>query len=172
MWLVPFYSGDGKGKTTAAVGLAVRAAGAGRKVIFTQFLKDGSSSETAVLSRTDNIELCVCRRRFGFFAGMTEEEKRQAVLAYSALLDKAFQKAAAGAGLLVLDEAVSACRHGIIDETKLIELIQNRPEKLEIALTGRNPSGRLCAIADYISEIQKIRHPFDRGVAARKGIEY
>ncbi|MBR0140363.1 MAG: cob(I)yrinic acid a,c-diamide adenosyltransferase [Firmicutes bacterium] len=169
--LVHIYCGDGKGKTTAAAGLAIRAAGAGKKVLFVQFFKDGTSSECEVLSKLDNITLTVCHKRYGLFKRMSEDEKRKAAEDYGALLEKAL-KDAPSFDLLVLDEAVSACNHGIIREEKLAAFIENKPEGLELVLTGRDPSERLLSLADYVTEMRKIKHPFDKGVPARKGIEY
>ncbi len=169
--LIHLYCGDGKGKSTASVGLSVRAAGAGRKVVFTQFFKDGTSSELRVLRALPEVEVLVCERHFGRFRNMSEAEKREAKEAYSALLEKALEKAA-GADLLVLDEAVSACNHAILSEERLLEFLRSRPEGLEVVLTGRDPSEALRSAADYVTEMRKLRHPFDRGIAAREGIEY
>ncbi len=169
--LIHLYCGDGKGKSTASVGLSVRAAGAGRKVVFTQFFKDGTSSELRVLRALPEVEVLVCERHFGRFRNMSEAEKREAKEAYSALLEKALEKAA-GADLLVLDEAVSACGHGVISEEKLLAFLRDKPEELEVVLTGREPSQGLYDAADYITRMEKLRHPFDVGVPARKGIEF
>ncbi len=169
--LVHIYCGDGKGKTTAAAGLAVRAAGAGKKVLFVQFFKDGTSSECDVLGKLDNITITVCHKHYGLFKRMSEEEKRNAAEDYGALLEKAIS-AAPSFDLLVLDEAVSACNHGTVSEERLAAFIETRPETLEVVLTGRSPSERLLSLADYVTEMIKIKHPFDEGVPARKGIEY
>ena len=72
----------------------------------------------------------------------------------------------------MLDEIISACNHGAVPEEALLEFLQNKPEHLEVVLTGRNPSEALLAQADYVTEMKKIKHPFDHGVLARKGIEY
>ena len=74
--------------------------------------------------------------------------------------------------LLVLDEIMAVCNYGLVDEEKVIQFISARPEKLEVVLTGRNPSVQLLDRADYVSEIKKIKHPYDRGINARRGIEY
>ena len=169
--LIHLYCGDGKGKSTAAVGLSIRAAGAGMKVVFCQFFKDGTSSELKVLRSLPEAEVLVCERHFGRFRNMSEEEKAEAKEAYSALLEAAIAKAA-GAGLLVLDEAVSACNHGILSEERLLAFLRSKPEGLEVVLTGRNPSEALQSAADYVTEMRKLRHPFDWGIAAREGIEY
>ena len=73
--------------------------------------------------------------------------------------------------MLVLDEIMAACSSGMVEEAHLLELIENRPEQLELVLTGRNPSPQLLALADYVTEMKKVRHPYDRGIAARSGIE-
>ena len=169
--LIHLYCGNGKGKTTASVGLAVRAAGAGRRVLFTQFYKDGTSSEINVLRSIPGITVEVCGKHYGFFKRMTDEEKEAARKDYTALLEKVLRDSA-DADLLILDEAVSACNNGSIPEDRLLEFLRNRPEGLEVVLTGRKPSAALTDIADYVTSMNKEKHPFDRGVAARKGIEF
>ena len=121
--LIHLYCGDGKGKTTAAVGLSVRAAGAGKRVLFAQFLKDGSSSELNVLRALQNVEVACCEQNFGFFRSMDEQTKAAARLTYSALLEDVMRKSADGVDLLVLDEAVAACNHGLIEEATLIDFL-------------------------------------------------
>ena len=105
--MIHLYCGDGKGKTTAAVGLSVRAAGAGKRVLFAQFLKDGSSSELNVLRALQNVEVACCTQNFGFFKAMDGQTKAAAQKAYSALLEDVMRKSADGVDLLVLDEAVA-----------------------------------------------------------------
>ena len=171
MGLIHLYCGNGKGKTTAAVGLAVRCAGAGGRVVFAQFFKDGSSAELNVLRALPGVKVLVCPVKYGFFKNMTEEKKAAAKADYTALLESALE-AAGEAELLVLDEAVSACNHGVIPEQRLLRFLEGKPEGLEVAVTGREPSGALQEAADYITEMVKRRHPFDRGIPARKGIEF
>ena len=170
--LVHLYCGDGKGKTTAAVGLSVRASGAGKRVLFAQFLKDGSSSELNILRALQNVEVACCEQNFGFFRSMDAQTKATARLAYSALLEDAMRKSTDDVDLLVLDEAVAACNHGLIEETALLDFLRRRPETLEVVLTGRDPSQRLLDAADYVTEMHKCKHPFDRGIAARRGVEF
>ena len=169
--LVHLYCGDGKGKSTAAVGLALRAAGAGKRVLFLQFFKDGSSSEISLLRTVPGVEVLVCPRHFGRFRNMSEEQRNEAREAYGALFEEAYRKAPE-ADLLVLDEAVSACGHGVISEEKLLAFLRDKPAELEVVLTGREPSEGLYAAADYITKMQKLRHPFDVGIPARLGIEF
>ena len=169
--LIHIYCGDGKGKTTAAVGLSVRAAGCGRKVVFAQFFKDGHSGECCVLEKLPNITFLRPERSFGFFWTLTEAEKAEAKAFYTAHLHRALELAR-DADLLVLDEAMSACRHGVVDEGEVLSFLRKKPERLEVVLTGRDPSRAMQDAADYVTEMKKIKHPFDRGIPARKGVEF
>lgn len=169
--LIHLYCGEGKGKTTAAMGLALRAAGAGKRVLVLQFFKDGSSSEIQALGRFDNVEVVAHRKQFGFFWTLSDAEKEEARVYYTALLEETMAQSGAY-GLLVLDEAMSACTNKVIDEERLLDLLANKPEELEVVLTGRNPSQAMIDRADYVTEMRKIKHPFDRGIPARHGVEY
>ena len=169
--LIHIYCGNGKGKTTAAVGLTVRAAGAGKRVLFAQFFKSGDSSEIAVLQSLPTVTTFHCDTVRGFFSRMTGEQRAQAARDYTAMLRLLFERAQE-ADLLVLDEAVSACNHGVIPEAELIRFLCAKPEALEVVMTGRDPSAALLETADYVTEMRKIRHPFDAGVRARRGIEF
>lgn len=169
--LIHLYCGDGKGKTTASVGLAVRAAGAGKQVLFTQFFKDGSSGEIRILESIPGVRVLVCPTHYGLFRRMTQEQKVLAQRDYSTLLEQAIREAES-ADLLVLDEIISACNHGTVSEERLLEFLRGKPENLEVVLTGRVPSEALQQLADYVTQMQKSKHPFDRGIAARRGIEF
>ena len=169
--LIHIYCGDGKGKTTAAMGLSVRAAGCGRKVVFAQFFKDGHSGECCVLEKLPNITFLRPEKTFGFFWTLSEAEKAEARAFYTAHLQRALDLAK-DADLLVLDEAMSACAHGMIDEEALLAFLRTKPEGLEVVLTGRDPSPAMQDAADYVTEMKKIKHPFDRGIPARKGVEF
>lgn len=169
--LIHIYCGDGKGKTTAAAGLALRAAGAGKNVVFTQFFKDGSSSEVKVLQGIPNIRIMHCRTVHGLWRRMNDAQKESARRDYTGLLSGVLE-AAKDADLLVLDEIVSACNHGTVAEFAVLAFLRDKPENLEVVLTGRNPSDTLLELADYVTEMCKIKHPYDRGIKARKGIEF
>ena len=169
--LIHIYCGDGKGKTTAAVGLAVRAAGAGKHVVFTQFFKDGSSSEIKVLQGVENIQILHCNTVRGFWKRMTDTEKARASVDYTQLFSDVI-RLAMDADLLVLDEIISACNHGAVAEVTVTDFLRSKPENLEVVLTGRNPSERLLSHADYVTQMQKIKHPYDHGIPARKGVEF
>lgn len=165
------YCGDGKGKTTASVGLAVRAAGNGMKVLFCQCMKDGTSSEVEMLKKLGITYRC-CTERFGFFWNMTEEQKERAACAYTHLFEDVSREAEEeNYDLLVIDEFMSAYNHGLIYQKTALDFLINRPEHLEVVLTGRDPGEELLELADYVTEMRKIKHPFDEGIPARKGIE-
>lgn len=169
--LIHLYCGDGKGKTTAALGLALRAAGAGKQVVFTQFFKDGSSSEMEPLAALPGILVFHADTVRGFYRNMTPSQREQAGEDYTALFRQVTQ-AAQEADLLILDEIVSACNRGVVPEKLVTDFLREKPARLEVVLTGRNPSAALLELADYITEMRKLRHPFDRGIGARKGIEF
>ena len=171
--LVHIYCGNGKGKTTASVGAAVRAAGNGKTVLIKRFLKNDHSGEVEVLKQIPGITVLPCTRQFGFSWKMSSQEKEEAKEYYGKELEKAWKMALdQEIDMLVLDEAVGACTLGFIEEERLLELIGSKPEKLEVILTGRNPSETLLAAADYVTEMVMRAHPYTRGIPARKGIEY
>ena len=169
--LIHIYCGDGKGKTTAAMGLALRFAGAGRRVLVLQFFKDGNSSEVKALRNFDTVDVVEQTRHFGFSWTLSEEELREAKAYYSGLLEDTVARSGKY-DLLVLDEAMSACTTGMIQEERLLELLHEKPDALEVVMTGRNPSQALLDRADYVTEMRKVKHPFDRGIPARMGVEF
>ncbi len=170
--LIHIYCGDGKGKTTAAVGLAVRCAGGGGRVLYVSFLKDNRSGERRILERIENIYLLENPESVSFFKYMSEEEKRSCREFCESTVENVQREIRTNSyDLLVLDEIIPAVNNGVLDENTVTELLDSRPDGLEIALTGRAPSKALTDRADYITEMRKIRHPFDRGIQARKYIE-
>ena len=166
--MVHLYCGDGKGKTTAAMGLAMRFAGSGGKVLVFQFLKDNTSSERMSMSHIEKVTLIEGPEHIKFVWDMTEEEKENVKQYYSNVLGKLSDTK--DYGMVILDEAVAAVNTGLIEEKRLIELMKLQPEK-EWVITGREPVEQLKEIADYVTEMIKIKHPFDKGIKARKGIE-
>ena len=170
--LIHIYTGDGKGKTTAAVGLSIRYAGCGGKVLFSQFLKDNKSSELNILDKIDAIQLVLCDESFGFYSKMNDETKEKAKAVYGQFLRKIIDMATnQDVQMLVLDEVISAYNFNLIDREYLLEFLRNKPDQLEVIMTGRNPAKELLELADYVSEIVKVKHPYDKGIHARVGIE-
>lgn len=173
MGLLHIYCGDGKGKTTAAIGLAVRAAGAGMKVHFAQFLKGSDTSELESLKRLPGLSIDRCGRDYGFTFTMSEEEKKRLTKCHNRILTEAFRRAErGGAELLILDEFNAAYAERLLDRTLAERLVLHKPAGVELVLTGRDPDPRFVEAADYVSEIRAVRHPFERGIPARKGIEF
>ena len=166
--LVHLYCGEGKGKTTAAMGLALRALGHGEAVVIVQFLKGGETGELAGLRKLGAV---ILRGKAGkkFAFQMNEAEKAET----RALQTENLQKALAlPCDLLILDEACAACRLGLVDETVLKKAVLQKPAQREVVLTGREPADWMLAAADYCTEMQCRRHPYEKGIAAREGVEY
>lgn len=163
------YTGDGKGKTTAAVGLAVRACGAGLRVFFAQFLKDGSSSEIRLLR-----ERCpeIAFAHFGtgrFVTGTPSDEEAAAAHAGLTALEAALTSSAYD--VVIADEINVACRTGCLGLADVLHLLELRPAHVELVLTGRNADAEVIARADLVTEMKEISHYFSRQQAARRGIE-
>lgn len=170
---IHIYTGDGKGKTTAATGLAVRCAGSGGKVLWFQFLKKDTSGERKSLEVLNGVELLPGYENIKFSFRMTEEEKEQARSFYEDRMAYIVKQVNTKEyDLLILDEAIGAVNTGMLGEESLVKFLEKKPEGLEVVLTGRDPSEKLLELADYVSNIQKVKHPFEQGVKARKMIEW
>ena len=172
--LTHFYYGDGKGKTTAALGLALRASGCGKSVVIVQFLKDWSCGELDALKHLPNVTVFRGKSSGGtFFYEMTDEEKATTKAIHDLNLKKALELEKRGqCDMLILDEAFDAYNLGILDALLFESLIENKPERLELVVTGHNPEARFLEWSDYVTEMVKHKHPYDKGIAARKGIEF
>ena len=177
--MLQIYCGNGKGKTTASVGAAVRACGAGLSVLFVQFLKDGSSSEIKVLKSLDGVKVMIPEEFYGFTSQLGDEER----VALKACYDKVLEEVERWTeehtdtvknglkGMIVLDEALHAVNAGLIGEEHFCKLIDSCVADYEIILTGYYPTAGLVQKADYISNITNEKHPYSAGVPARQGIE-
>ena len=171
--MLQIYHGDGKGKTTAAVGLAVRAAGAGMKVLFMQFLKNGTSSEIGVLRGITGITVMCCEKCDKFTFMMTDEEKEAVTEMHDHMLTFAEKLISENeAVVVVLDEFLDAYNKSMLDRKLADRFIMSCSDKAEIVVTGRSPDKLILEKADYVSHITAEKHPYTRGVTARKGIEY
>lgn len=170
--LIHIYCGSGKGKTTCGMGLCVRAAGAGMKVLIYQFMKDNSTSERKVLAHVPGITLADGPAREKFSFRMTKEEKEERRIYYKEKLHELFRIAGEESyDLLFLDEVIYTIGAGLLGEEELLDCLDRKPERLEVVLTGQGPSERLIGKADYVTEMKKVKHPYDRGISARPGIE-
>lgn len=170
--LVHIYCGEGKGKTTCSVGLTVRACGYGLHVLFMQFLKSGTSSELKILKELPGIEVLGTKPIKKFSFQMTEEEKAETRAVSQKEVEDMLQMIQNDHyDMVVLDEALGAIEAGLLDGQVIVDFLKNRPEKLEVVLTGRYPTPELEELADYVSRIDKVKHPYDKGIPARAGIE-
>jgi cob(I)alamin adenosyltransferase len=169
--MIHVYCGDGKGKTTAALGLILRHVGAGGKAVLAQFLKSTPTGELAAL---EALGVPVYRNELphGFFPGMSEETKANVRKLHDRTLSEVSRIAKANeCSLLVLDELSAALALELIDREKVFALLNDHGEA-ELVITGRDPDPELLARADYVTEMKLVKHPYDKGVKARKGIEY
>ena len=172
--LTHIYTGDGKGKTTAAMGLALRALGAGLKVRIFQFMKGQPTGELTSLNK---IAPGIVRRADcpvkKFVWDMTEEEKAVWSEAQQALFDEACDAACdKDVDMVILDEALGAASAGALGVDQLAYLIAHKYRGTELVLTGRSAPIRLIELADYATEMRMLKHPYAAGVQARKGVEY
>lgn len=170
--LIHIICGSGKGKTTSAVGCALRAAGSGMSVAFVSLMKDGTSSENEPLKKC-GIKLSHCDKHYGFTFEMTDAEKAGQTACHNKLLTEAFELAQQGkADMLVIDEFFCAYEYGLCDKTLAEKIVFEKPDEVELVLTGHNVEQKFLDAADYITRVENERHPYDKGVPARKGIEF
>ena len=171
--MIHVYCGDGKGKTTAGIGLAVRAAGSGLRVLYVQFLKARMTGEIPILASIKNITVIRARSSTKFTYELDEEERAALLKQNEETLDRVFAMVSDdGADLLILDEVITAVTTDMLDEDHLRKHIESFEKDKELVMTGRSPERWMIEAADYVTDMEKIRHPFDRGVSARRGIEY
>ncbi|MDD5062941.1 MAG: cob(I)yrinic acid a,c-diamide adenosyltransferase [Candidatus Marinimicrobia bacterium] len=166
---IQVYTGDGKGKTTAALGLALRAAGAGLKVFIGQFVKGAEYSEIKILRQlSENITVQQYGRRC-FIKDQPDEEDIR--LAQNGLREMRKIIQSGDYDLVIFDEANIAVYFKLFSIDELLHVLQNRPEKVEVVITGRRADPKLIEIADLVTEMKEVKHYYQRGVAARAGIE-
>lgn len=163
--MVHVYTGDGKGKSTCAAGLAARCAGRGQKVAFFQFLKCEPSGECVSLA--DQISFYRLEEPFGFVFQMSDTEKETVKQNTRMLWDKACSMQC---DMLVLDELFGAISVGFVLEEELLSFLDNT--SAEVVITGRDAPLKVLEKADYVTEMKCIKHPYDKGVSARCGIEF
>ncbi len=166
--MVHLYWGEGKGKTTAAMGLALRALGNGCRVVVVQFLKGADTGEIPLLRQ---LGAEVYRGKAGqkFVFQMNDAEKAATRALQNENLGAALARPA---DLLVLDEACAAWELNMVDRQLLEQAVRERPAGQEIVLTGRKPAPWMEELADYSTEMHCWRHPYEKGVKARKGVEF
>ncbi len=168
MGLVYVFTGDGKGKTSTAVGLAVRARGHDKRVVFIQFMKGLPTGEIRPLESLGVEVYRFGTEKFVDFNNPSEEDKKLAKQA----LEKAREKILEKPFLVILDEINVAIAAGLIPLEEVIALIESLPEETNLVLTGRYAKEELIRMADLVTEMKEIKHYFKKGVSAKKGIDY
>lgn len=167
--LIQVYTGNGKGKTTAALGLAIRAAGAGYNVYIAQFVKGRVYSELTALKKFKNIKVEQFGRRYFIRGNSNKEDIRLASIglakAQKAILNKKYR-------LVILDELNVALKLKLVSLREVIDILKDAPKNIEIVLTGRYACPQILKIADLISEVKEKKHYYNKGVKARLGIEF
>jgi cob(I)alamin adenosyltransferase len=170
--LVQIFTGAGKGKTTAALGTVLRAAGHGLKVLVIFFMKGGyASGEYASLPKLPNVDVAA----FGLrqFVHKTDAINPEEVKEAKAALAKAREAMLSGNyDIIVMDEINTSLYFKLLEIEDVIQLVKDRPENVELIMTGRNADERIIEMADLVTEMVKVKHPYDKGIKAREGIEY
>lgn len=167
------YTGDGKGKTTAAMGLALRAIHAGRRLAIIQFLKGRESGEIALLKNYENVEILRGKPSTKFTNAMSTDELEQTRKLHNSQLESIISHMKRGEiDLIILDEVFGALNLKLLDEQLLKQILELAGDDIELIMTGRGAPDSYIEVADYVSEILSIKHPFDKGLKMRKGVEY
>jgi cob(I)alamin adenosyltransferase len=166
---VHVYTGDGKGKTTAAIGLAIRAAGAGLRVYIAQFIKMGDYSEIKALKRFSDL-ITIEQYGLGRFLDKTPS-KEDIAIARKGLEMVRNVMASGKVNLVILEEANVAAKFGLFSVQEIVQMIVNKPKEIELVFTGRDASSQVIEVADLVTEMKMVKHYYDKGVQARVGIE-
>lgn len=166
---IQVYTGNGKGKTTAALGLALRAAGAGQKVYIGQFLKGQKYSELNALTRFKDL---IVVEQFGKKTFIIKKPHKNDILQVKQACTKIFNTIRQGRfDIVILDEINCALKLKLIKVIDILKIIKEKPQHVEIVLTGRDAPKEILKIADLVTEMKEIKHYFNKGIVARRGIE-
>lgn len=171
--LVQIYTGEGKGKTTAAIGQGVRSAGYGLKVVMVQFLKGGYTGELTTIANIDNFNIYRFEKERDFVWNLSEDEKEE--LKKEIRIGYEFIKKhidECSCDVLIVDEIMGAHYNNFVSVDEIKYLINNKKQSMELILTGRDVPEEIIELADLVTEMKMIKHPFEKGIGAREGIEY
>lgn len=170
---IHIYTGDGKGKTTAAMGLAFRASAYDKKIYILQFLKGRKTGERLSAKKFDNITFERANKSKKFYIQMTEEEKKEQKEEIKEIWNKINDLLEnSDYEIIIFDEIMGAISNGMVKIDDVKKLLKNKGKDKELVLTGRNAPEELIDMADYVTEMQMKKHPFNKNVPAREGIEY
>ena len=175
--MIHLYTGNGKGKTTAAIGLCIRAAGWDQQVCFAQFMKGNDTGELYVLKSLPGVTILRSEKNFGFYSSMSESDKEELIEIHNRILDRILELVERrNCQLVILDEITYPVNWGLLDIEKLKRLLafgkQGGDQETELVLTGRSAQDFLSDMAVYVTEMRCVRHPYEKGTGARKGIEF
>ncbi|MDA8104363.1 MAG: cob(I)yrinic acid a,c-diamide adenosyltransferase [Nitrospiraceae bacterium] len=170
--LIHVYTGDGKGKTTAAIGISVRAKSRGLRTMFVQFFKENDrGGEIALLHKIGIKTVVFDQVKSPFFNPDIDKEsiRQEAIKALSILKEKLGRQ---DFDLIVLDEFICLISEAVLSEDEAVEFLGNKPSQLELILTGYGATEKIIALADYVTFMKNIKHPYDKKLHARRGIEF
>lgn len=173
--LVIVHTGDGKGKTTAALGLALRAWGSGLRVLILQFIKGGQRyGELEAIKALKSVRDAIEVRQCGLgFTRRDEKRKAEHIAAAKEAVREAEQEIVSGVwDLIILDEINYAVKFGLLETDDVLRLIKEKPQELHLVLTGRDAAPELIDAADLVTEMKLVKHPFQKGIKAQLGIEF
>lgn len=171
--LIHTYIGDGKGKSTCSIGLAIRALGSGLKVCIIQFFKEGLPNEIKILNKLDNIDVFEFESDEGSIWSLNSSEKellKDKVSMELKIIDDILHSGEYD--LVILDEVLTIFEDNLAEFEKFKKMLTTRVPYVEVVLTGRSAPPGLLEVSDYVSDVVSVKHPFDRGVFSREGIEY
>lgn len=170
--MIQCYFGNGKGKTTASVGAAIRYLGCEKRVLYVSFLKDGTSSELNILTQLPNLEVKIPPVVYRLYDNQNPQKTEALSQAYTCFFCEELQRIAPSFDMIVMDEILDTVSFGYLEESRFLELVKSWSNRSEIILTGHKLSENIARICDYISEVSSKKHPFEQGKPSRRGIEY
>ncbi|WP_458777253.1 cob(I)yrinic acid a,c-diamide adenosyltransferase [Desulforhopalus sp. 52FAK] len=163
-------TGNGKGKTTAGLGTVFRALGHGKKVCVIQFLKgQGKYGERLMAEKTDNLDWFICGKGFVFKKENIEEDRAVAREGFQLAMEKV---ASDEYDLVLLDEITYLPLYDFLEVEKIVKLLETKPERLSVIITGRDADPRLIEVADTVTVMEPLKHAYEEGIKAQKGIEF
>ena len=172
--LILVHTGDGKGKTTAGLGLALRAWGSGLRVLILQFIKGGwKYGELEAIERLGQLDGRIEIRPLGLGLMRSDEDREKHIRAAAKALQESERMMVSGQyDLIIFDEINYAVKFGLISLDDVLALLDKKPEKLHVLLTGRDARPELIERADLVTEMKLVKHPYQRGIKAQQGIEF
>ncbi len=170
--MIQCYFGNGKGKTTASVGAAIRYLGCKKRVLYVSFLKDGTSSELAILRNLSGLDLLIPSVSYRLYDNQNPEKTEELSRAYTDFFNEKINGISTSYDMIVLDEILDVVSFGYLSEEILMDSLKRWNKTAEVVLTGHSLSPDIAEICDYISEVSSKKHPYEKGIHSRKGIEY